>query len=609
MAHSSANGGDGYFVLDNAGYGYAFGDARVKDKTDAKGYSGNAQSICTLPDGSGYYILEINGVVHTYGTAVHYGDMSTLNEDALNRAVDMTVKPNGTGYVIAMQDGRIRAFGSATSYGNVLATQAVWDHMNTPGVLDPLDQTKWKFLQTCEAISYTSTGNGYWAMNGQGEVFAYGDATNYGSVNPALKATERDWTRGFAPMSNDLGYWIVMSSGKVFAFGAAVHYGDGDIGQFITADEKSNWTDVYQHLTWDIVPSTGNLGYWIVYASGNVEQFGAAPHFGGPKLGGQLRSPGDYDDYADIVREVLLWSGWNCYKTSPPASQPPEVYGNIEDTGIYAEACLGAEMFDKKAPIDVITQLKEIVGYIFWVDDSGGARFESPNWWRSGNIFEDGTYTQFITEIDEKNQLTDYSINYNATGLRSEIIIANNEPIPGNTSVITTRYIPDTANQLRGMVTPASWFNSVFSNPKEQMIMAELISLHIWFSQRIGSVTCIANPCIQINDQVRIYDRNTSESYVHYVRGVQTKMDIVSGEYTMTLDTNWLGDQATWAITADNSGQPRRQVTVSDTLQNFITKSSARATDGVDYGRIIEATSKTAATVATDGSPGSGPTA
>ena len=93
--------------------------------------------------------------------------------------------------------------------------------------------------------------------------------------------------------------------------------------------------------------------------------------------------------------------------------------------------------------------------------------------------------------------------------------------------------------------------NGVFSNQDEQDMMAELISLHIWFQQRTGSVTCLANPALQINDQVRIYERTSGETYVHYVRGISTTHDLNTGAYTMVLTTNWLGDDTDWTITRD----------------------------------------------------------
>jgi hypothetical protein len=268
------------------------------------------------------------------------------------------------------------------------------------------------------------------------------------------------------------------------------------------------------------------------------------------------RFDGNYKDYSDIIEDILMWSGfWFCKTIGP--NEAPHPLGNIERTGAFMDdgdvGCLPQDMFDKKAPIDAITSLKEIVGYIFWVDDEGEPRFESPNWWKSGNFFEDGTVSKYTPEIDEKLQLTDYSALFTDQYDVSEIIITTEDPTENFSDTITTRYVPPTAGGLKGMIRPAMWVNGFYFNDvAEQKIMAELIALHIWFSQRQGSVSCAANPAIQINDQVRIWERQTAETYTHYVRGVHTEHDLESGTYNMTLTTNWLGDQTHWAITRDN---------------------------------------------------------
>lgn len=261
-------------------------------------------------------------------------------------------------------------------------------------------------------------------------------------------------------------------------------------------------------------------------------------------------------DYADIIKELLLWAGFLLYDPAIAATSECPVYGNIESTGIFSEEILPREMFDKKPIINAITELKQIVGYIFWVDDEGAARWESPNWWEDGNFYDTGEHTEFIPEIDERLVLTDYTATFMDRSARSEIIISSNDPTQGNSTTITTNYIPTQSRELlHGMVRPAMWVNGYFSNKEEQQVMAELVALHMWFAERQGQVSCVANPAIQINDQVRIFERQTAETYIHYVRGVSTSMDIESGSYTMTLTTHWLGDQNQWAISkGDNDG-------------------------------------------------------
>lgn len=260
-----------------------------------------------------------------------------------------------------------------------------------------------------------------------------------------------------------------------------------------------------------------------------------------------VRHDGNYLDFADIIKDLLLWSGW-WLASPPPYSGTPDILGNIESTGSYSQECFPDDAFDKKPVIDAITTVKEVVGYIFWVDEDGGARFESPNWWSAGNFLTSGEHTDYLPEIDERLQLTDYSVTFSDVSARSEIIVGTADPYKGIPGSLVTRFTPPTAKVLRGMVKPAMWVNAVVTSQAEQQTMAELLAMHIYFRQRIGSVTCAANPLIQVNDQVRIYERMTGETYIHYVRGRATKYEAETGTYTMTLTTHWLGDGDRWAI-------------------------------------------------------------
>lgn len=266
-----------------------------------------------------------------------------------------------------------------------------------------------------------------------------------------------------------------------------------------------------------------------------------------------VRYDGNYKDYVDIVKDLLLWSGFWCHETLTNG-ESPAVRGRIESTGIYAVNDLADDLFDKRPVIDPITELKQVVGYIFYVDEDGAANFQSPNWWSVGNFDENGIPTDYIPQIDERVMLTGYSIQWSDETLRSEIILASSDPQPkgGITvdDIVVTRYYPNTRLILRGMCKPAMWVNKYFTSKEEQETMAEMIAMHTYFRLRQGNVSAWANPAIQIDDQVRIYERMTGETYVHYVRGISTNQDLDSGEYTMTLTTHWLGNpQGDWVVT------------------------------------------------------------
>lgn len=301
---------------------------------------------------------------------------------------------------------------------------------------------------------------------------------------------------------------------------------------------------------------------------------------GTPGQSVMVKTDGNYMDYAQIVKDLLLWAGW-WLESAFDEHGAPSVFGNIEWTGAYNDECLSEEVFDKKPVMDALTTIKNIVGYLFWVDDIGAARFESPNWWGLGNFMEDGQWSAFIPEIYEDIQLTNYAVSYKDRALVSEIIISSERPdsLSGTYNpTVSTRFRPPTGALLKGIEKPFGWVNGHFSNRDEQRIMAELVAMHIFFQLRQGSVTCAANPAIQINDQVRIIERQTSETYVHYVRGVSTHMDMRSGEYTMTLTTHWLGDADKWVITRDAIPTGVDQYfQISEQLWQSLAKSGSRS--------------------------------
>lgn len=190
-----------------------------------------------------------------------------------------------------------------------------------------------------------------------------------------------------------------------------------------------------------------------------------------------------------------------------------------------------------------------------------------------------------MPEIDEEKTLIDYSVSTNDDDARSEIIISDTQPQDGNFTTKVTRVVPPSANLLRGMVKPAIWTNENFVNQEEQKIMAELISLHIWFQRRQGNVTAVGNPCLMPDDQVRIFERTTGESYVHYIRSISTEMDLQTGNYTMSLQTHWLGSDTQWVITsdgllADNGYYIDISETLADRIQDYAAASSFGNTAG-----------------------------
>lgn len=260
-----------------------------------------------------------------------------------------------------------------------------------------------------------------------------------------------------------------------------------------------------------------------------------------------VKVDGNYRDYAEIAIEFALWAGFELHRDDDGA----QTFGDVEATGIAdTGGCLSEDIFDKKPIIDGLRTLKEIVGFLVYVDEVGGFHFHAPNWFQSGNYLPNGTGTSYVPNIDEKLHLSDYTLEYTDKSIRSEIIISSAEPTAGFSNTVTTRYIPGAeADILRGITKPMALINHVLTDPAEQLTYAKLISQAILASTYVGQLTCAANPCISLNDQVMIHERITAETGIHYIRGIRTSQDLDTGQYFMTMTTFRIGDDNGFIIT------------------------------------------------------------
>lgn len=257
---------------------------------------------------------------------------------------------------------------------------------------------------------------------------------------------------------------------------------------------------------------------------------------------------GNYRDYADIIKDFALWSGFTWYDGT---NGEPQVFGNIESTGIAdTGSCVLETQFEKKPVIDAMHLIRDIVSYQVRVDEEGGFRFESPNYFKAGNFDMAGAYVASIPEIDETMQLTSYTAEYRDSPLRTDIIISSDEPTANLDGTVTTHLVPSDVGLLRGIVRPLMVINHFLDDPADQLGMARLIDTDIHNALVAGSVGCVANPCLSINDQVRIHERVSSETGIHYIRGMRTSHDLDSGSYLMTLTTYRLGDESGFTRTA-----------------------------------------------------------
>lgn len=494
--------GKGYWLVGTDGGVFSFG-VPFYGSRGAVTDTDSMVSIAADPLNRGYWTLSENGGVFTFGQVLFYGS-GTGGASPDYRRIE--AHPGGRGYWLLQKDGTVEAFGDAVHYGD-----------NPASAYDVID------------ICTTPTGEGYWLLTLGGQVYTYGDALYYGNAPLSL-----DVSMGMAATPSGDGYWIISYNGLLTAHGGADE---------LTVNGEDYLGNLNDPMVGLAATPTSN-GVVAAGGDGGVFSFGDGPFWGSLPTGFtyETKSDGNYLLYEDIIKDLLLWSGWLAYGTSHDGA----IYGNIESTGAYSEGDLPPDLFDKRPVIDAINAIKEIVGYHFWIDEEGAVHFESANWYQLGNFLEDGTHVEQLSVIDERYNMTDYTVSYNDAAVRSEIIVSSYDPTAGLNDVVTTRRsLAELSDVNRGMVRPAMWVNEYFSNVLEQETMLEKIVDHIVFSLRQGTVDCVANPALQVNDQVRIYERQTGETFVHYVRGVRTSMDLDAGTFMSTITSNWLGEDWT----------------------------------------------------------------
>lgn len=524
----------GYWVAGSDGGVYSFGGVKLFGSEARYPTNAPISGIQSSSDGTGYRLCAEDGGVFCFGGARYKGSLPGIGvtlDDGV-KIVDIAGSGNNDGYWLIANDGSVYAFGNATVPGSPNHTINGF-----PGALSGL---------TAVVAIAARPGGGYWTLDSSGDVMAHGAATHLGDTG----TLSGDFAVSMEAGASGDGYWIVTALGAVYAKGTATYRGGVNPGSETPLSLGAN-------TVVDIARTDDSGGYWLVAKDGGVfvPDTGSTTNnavFSGslPEQWSAVRE-GNYQDYIDIVKDILLWSGWWFHNPDLGELTPPNVFGNLESTGVFAPDNLTFDFFDQKPCIDLITTFKEIVGYIAFADELGAYNFRHPNIFSLGNFLDTGEPTSLIPVIDEKTQLFDYQVSINDQDARSQIIIATSDP---QANFSDTKSVTLTSawggDMLRGIVRPALWVNGKFLTEEIQNTMAQLIDLHLFLAQRQGSVTMLANPLLQIDDQVRIFERTTSETYIHYVRGYRSLMDFESGEYTMDLQTHWLGDGSS-ALTGD----------------------------------------------------------
>lgn len=278
---------------------------------------------------------------------------------------------------------------------------------------------------------------------------------------------------------------------------------------------------------------------------------------------GGVHYEGTYSDYTDIVKWWLAWAGWfwpatqaqGAFQTLTDGTQDPvvpavldpvigskgAVWGDFELTGTNGPATLTVDLFDKKPILDCIHYVRDIIGWNFWGDETGGAIWRAPNIYSIGNYLtpsQGGPHTGRTTDvldIDETTILSKWRVKRSSKNTRERVFVGNTS---GKFSAASAGYNPNPT----GLRRIGGFTDQNFSSNNECQVMADFITLRQAFTYRTGTMTIAANPEIQIDDQLRIRERRTEELYYHYVKSIACAWDLETRRWEYQITTHWLGE-------------------------------------------------------------------
>lgn len=588
----------------------------------AYSYSRRCTSVVGHPTKMGFWATDGCGQVFPYGACEYFGELKfrTYNEGGANEfrinplewAVTIETTQSGNGYWLMFNSGHIASFGDAINQG----TSYIYPGNSQVGTLPtPTENQDWSFFRSLAwNIARDPDGTGFWVLIADGSVMAY-NADWWGQPGWKNRQGFR-WKDGNAKDRSEIVKDFLAWSG--FTYFDSGDPGSAGVYQSLASGStvSAPWSMTSGAYTLalqndgDLVLLKSGVPVFRTNTSGHTSQLKVKANGeiavveGGVTLwtAGTWMYPGASLRLYAVGQLSVVDSGGEIisviYSSEEEDDRPP-VLGNIESTGVPTTSILDGNKWDKRTVIDCINELKQSVGYDFRIDEEGLPQFHSPHFWEAGNwnsaglkIFAkyelDGSWMivdegdigaePFIPELHEAVNLINYQASLDGEALRSEIIIGSDLPDKNDLSRTKyVRFIPPSATEevrpgvpaLRGIIRPAAWVNTAFDKDTENLLMAELISLRMWFAQRTGSSTISGNPSLSLNDQVRMIERNTSETYIHLINSISSSLDLDTGTYTMQIGTNWLGDANDWVITSSNTYNPITHIGVSERVDRW----------------------------------------
>jgi hypothetical protein len=207
--------------------------------------------------------------------------------------VGMAVTPDGQGYWLVQADGGVNAYGDAHSLGSLTAEKVV---PSAPIV----------------GISRTYDDKGLWLVGQDGHVYDLGDARPYGSV-PAAQARLAPIV-GMAVTPDGLGYWLLSASGHVYAFGKAPSDGSPgtDLAPFDAIGTRNGG---------GYVVTAASDGAVYLYPGGSLSSYGPGSALSGWLVGTAVTPSGNGTWEAGMDGGVITSGDAKFYGSVPGSNQ------------------------------------------------------------------------------------------------------------------------------------------------------------------------------------------------------------------------------------------------------------------------------------------------
>lgn len=249
----------------------------------------------------------------------------------------------------------------------------------------------------------------------------------------------------------------------------------------------------------------------------------------------QTQSDGDTVNYVSIPQDMVDGDG---NKVLPHG----QIWGDIMMSGTYPLVPLTKDNFDKVPIADAIEMIRGILGFNFFIDETGGAVWRLPNIYVKGNYVSgalggpNAGRTEDVYTIDENETLQGLAATVSSKNIRERVFVAN---VTGKYGAMASGFNPYPS----GLRRFGGFTDQNFESSEECKVMADLITLSQFMSYRTSTISIPANPGIQIDDQIKIMERVTSDTYYHYVQGISSDWNAETGVWKYNLTVSWLGTE------------------------------------------------------------------